>query len=269
MLPVKRASSQQLLLRDVARVSRGAMPGQFDRYNMRRTVSMTANIAGVDLGRVARQVADALTRAGDPPRGAQIDVRGQTPTMHEMLTGLGAGLGLAVVVIFLLLAANYQSLKLSLITVSTAPAAILGVVAVLFLTRSTLNIQSFIGAIMAVGVAMANAILLVTFAERSRHGGLAATDAAVEGAHGRLRPILMTSFAMTAGMLPMALALGESGEQTAPLGRAVVGGLASATLATLFVLPCVFALVQGRAANRSASLDPDDPESSHYARLTQ
>ncbi len=269
MLPVKRASSQQLLLRDVAHVSRGAMPGQFDRYNMRRTVSMTANIAGVDLGRVARQVADALTRAGDPPRGAQIDVRGQTPTMYEMLTGLGAGLGLAVVVIFLLLAANYQSLKLSLITVSTAPAAILGVVTVLFLTRSTLNIQSFIGAIMAVGVAMANAILLVTFAERGRHGGLAATDAVVEGAHSRLRPILMTSFAMMAGMLPMALALGESGEQTAPLGRAVVGGLASATLATVFVLPCVFALVQGRAANRSASLDPDDPESSHYARLTQ
>jgi multidrug efflux pump subunit AcrB len=268
-LPVKRASRQQLLLRDVARVSRGAMPGQYDRYNMRRMVGMTANIAGEDLGRVSRQVADALTRAGDPPRGAQIDVRGQVPTMREMLTGLATGLGLAVVVIFLLLAANYQSLRLSFITVSTVPAAIFGVVIVLFLSRTTLNIQSFIGAIMAVGVAMANAILLVTFAERSRHGGQLATVAAVDGAHSRLRPILMTSFAMMAGMLPMALGLGESGEQTAPLGRAVIGGLASATLATLLVLPCVFALVQGRKSVKSASLDPDDPASSHYSRLAQ
>jgi multidrug efflux pump subunit AcrB len=265
-LPVKRASRQQLLLRDVARVSRGAMPGQYDRYNMRRMVSMTANIAGEDLGRVSRKVAAAVSRAGEPPRGAHIDVRGQVPTMQEMLTGLATGLGLAVVVIFLLLAANYQSLRLSLITVSTAPAAIFGVVIVLFLTRTTLNIQSFIGAIMAVGVAMANAILLVTFAERSRHGGQLALAAAVDGAHSRLRPILMTSFAMMAGMLPMALGLGESGEQTAPLGRAVIGGLAAATVATLFVLPCVFALVQGRTPTRSASLDPDDAESPHYAR---
>jgi multidrug efflux pump subunit AcrB len=263
-LPVKRASRQQLLLRDVARVSRGAMPGQYDRYNMRRMVGMTANIAGEDLGRVSRQVSAAVARAGDPPRGAQIDVRGQVPTMREMLTGLATGLGLAVVVIFLLLAANYQSLRLSLITVSTAPAAIFGVVIVLFLTRTTLNIQSFIGAIMAVGVAMANAILLVTFAERSRHGGQPATAAAVDGAHSRLRPILMTSFAMMAGMLPMALGLGESGEQTAPLGRAVIGGLAFATLATLLVLPCVFALVQGRKSSQSASLDPDDPESRYF-----
>jgi multidrug efflux pump subunit AcrB len=263
-LPIKHASRQQLLLRDVARVSRGAMPGQYDRYNMRRMVSMTANIAGEDLGRVSRHVTEALSRAGEPPRGAHVDVRGQVPTMQEMLTGLATGLGLAVVVIFLLLAANYQSLRLSLITVSTAPAAIFGVVIVLFLTRTTLNIQSFIGAIMAVGVAMANAILLVTFAERSRHGGKHARDAAVDGAHSRLRPILMTSFAMMAGMFPMALGLGESGEQTAPLGRAVIGGLASATLATLVVLPCVFAMIQGRTSLKSASLDPDDPASFHF-----
>jgi multidrug efflux pump subunit AcrB len=268
-LPVKRASRQQLLLRDVARVSRDAMPGQFDRYNMRRMVSMTANIAGEDLGRVSRRVTDALARAGELPRGAQLDVRGQIPTMQLMLTGLATGLGLAVVVIFLLLAANYQSVRLSLITVSTAPAAILGVVLVLFLTRTTLNIQSFIGAIMAVGVAMANAILFVTFAERCRHGGQLAADAAVDGAHSRLRPILMTSFAMIAGMLPMALGLGESGEHTAPLGRAVIGGLASATLATLLVLPCVFAMIQRRKSVKSASLDPDDPESAHYSKVVQ
>jgi multidrug efflux pump subunit AcrB len=266
VIPVRRnGGSGQLLLRDVAEVRRGTMPGQFDRYNMRRLVSLTANVSGEDLGRVARQVSQALTRAGEPPRGANVDVRGQIPPMRQMLTGLLTGLALAVVVIFLLLAANFQSLKLSLVTVSTAPAVILGVVVALSVTRTTVNIQSFMGAIMAIGVAMANAILLVSFAERVRHGGAAASDAAVRGAATRLRPILMTSFAMMAGMLPMALALGEGGEQTAPLGRAVIGGLVAATLATLLVLPCVFALVQGRAHRRSASLDPDDPESAYLA----
>jgi multidrug efflux pump subunit AcrB len=184
--------------------------------------------------------------------------------MQQMLTGLAIGLGLAIVVIFLLLAANFQSLRLSLVTVSTAPAAVFGVVIVLFLTRTTLNIQSFIGAIMAIGVAMANAILLVTFAERARVAGHASVDAAVNAAASRLRPILMTSFAMMAGMFPMALGLGDGGEQTAPLGRAVTGGLAAATVATLLVLPCFFALVQGTKAARSASLDPDDPTSAHF-----
>ena len=191
--------------------------------------------------------------------------------MRDMLSGLATGLGLAIVVIFLLLSANFQSLRLSLVTVSTAPAVIAGVVVMLYLTRTTLNIQSFIGAIMAVGVAMANAILLVTFAESRRRAptrsvgrGEAAAAAAVEGAGSRLRPILMTTCAMMAGMLPMALALGESGQQNAPLGRAVIGGLAAATAATLFVLPSVFALVQSRATTESASLDPDDPESAYH-----
>src|SRR5439155_7473750 len=145
--------------------------------------------------------------------------------------------------------------------VSTAPAVAAGVVLTLWLTGTTLNVQSFVGAIMAIGVAVANAILLVTFAERSRMGGATADAAAVEGAQSRLRPILMTSVAMIAGMMPMALGLGEGGEQTAPLGRAVVGGLAVATLATLLILPSVFAIVQVRAHRRSASLDPDDEES--------
>ncbi len=267
-VPVKRAFSQQLLLRDVARVSRGTMPGQFDRYNMRRTVSLTANIAGEDLGNVTRKVTAALARVGDPPRGANVDVRGQIPPMQQLLAGLSTGLGVAVVVIFLLLAANFQSIRLSFVTVSTAPAAILGVVVALFITRTTLNLQSFIGAIMSIGVAMANAILLVTFAERSRRGGADSAQAAIDGATSRLRPILMTSFAMMAGMLPMALGLGKSGEQTAPLGRAVLGGLALATLATLFVLPFVFTIVQRSGRQSSPSLDPDDPESSHFVVTT-
>ena len=135
----------------------------------------------------------------------------------------------------------------------------------LWLTGTTINLQSFMGSIMAIGVAVANAILLVTFAERHRRGeGADAGRAAVEGARGRLRPILMTSCAMIAGMMPLALGWGEGGEQTAPLGRAVIGGLVAATLATLIVLPTVFAIVQGRAGRESASLDPDDPESPHY-----
>ena len=138
-------------------------------------------------------------------------------------------------------------------------------VAMLWLTGTTLNLQSFMGAIMAIGVAVANAILLTTFAERSRMGGASAQDAGVEGARSRLRPILMTSCAMIAGMVPMAVGFGEAGEQTAPLGLAVIGGLLAATFATLTVLPSVFAIVQSRAHRRSASLDPDDPASSQSA----
>src|SRR5204862_2544626 len=141
---------------------------------------------------------------------------------------------------------------------------IAGVAVALWLTRTSLNIQSFMGAIMAIGVAVANAILLVTFAERSRLAGASSTDAAVEGAQSRLRPILMTSLAMIAGMVPMAIGLGEGSEQTAPLGRAVVGGLVAATLATLLVLPSAFSILRGRAKRHSISLDPDDPSSRHH-----
>jgi multidrug efflux pump subunit AcrB len=163
-----------------------------------------------------------------------------------------------------LLTANFQSQRLALVTVSTAPAVVAGVVLMLWITSTTLNIQSFIGSIMAVGVAMANAILLVTFAEQRRRDGLSASAAAASGAASRLRAILMTSCAMIAGMLPMALGFGEAGQQNAPLGRAVIGGLVAATAATLLVLPSVFAMVQGRATSASPSLDPDDATSAHY-----
>jgi len=263
-IPLKQTLDGQVLIRDVADIEPGTMPGQYDRYNMRRQVSLTANIAGTDLGTVSRQVDEALKRAGEPPRGSQVEVRGQIPPMRDMQNGLTVGLGLAVVVVFLLLAANFQSVRLSVVTVSTAPAVIAGVVLMLFLTGTTLNIQSFIGSIMAIGVAMANAILLVTFAESRRREGLPVREAAVDGAGSRLRAILMTSCAMIAGMLPMALALGEAGQQNAPLGRAVIGGLIAATMATLFVLPSMFALIQSRASTASPSLDPADPQSPHY-----
>jgi multidrug efflux pump subunit AcrB len=189
--------------------------------------------------------------------------------MAEMFAGLRLGLLMAVGVILLLLAANFQSLRLSLAVGLTIPAVIAGVVLMLWLTRTTLNSQSFMGAIMAIGVAVANAILLVTFAERSRVAGREPWEAAIEGARSRLRPILMTSFAMLAGMVPMALGLGEGGAQSAPLGRAVIGGLIGATCATLIILPPIFAMLQSRHARISASLDPDDPLSSYFEPESQ
>ncbi len=274
-VPVTLRHGQSVLLRNVATVTEGTAVGEYDRYNMQRLVSVTANIAGTDLGRAAQQVSAALRELGPPPADVSVAVRGQVVPLQQMMDGLRTGLLLAVVVIFLLLAANFQSLRLALLVVSTAPAVIAGVILTLWLTGTTLNIQSYMGAIMAVGVSVANAILLVTFAERARVGQasslsetgkmpvpLSAADAAVDGARSRLRPILMTSLAMIAGMIPMALGLGEGGQQTAPLGRAVIGGLAAATFATLLVLPSFFALVQARAHRRSASLDPDDPASS-------
>jgi multidrug efflux pump subunit AcrB len=251
-------------LRDVAEITEGKMPGQIDRYNMQREITVTANIAGADLGTVSRQVNAALQRVGDPPAGVEVEVRGQIPPLESILKGLGVGLLVSIAIIFLLLAANFQSFKLAFVTVSTVPAVIAGVVLTLLLTGTTLNIQSFIGTIMAVGIAMANAILLVTFAEERRRGGEAVLEAAVGGAEARLRAVLMTSAAMIAGMLPMALGLGEAGQQNAPLARAVVGGLLVATFATLFLLPSVFAIVQSRAKVAAASLDPDDPSSPQY-----
>jgi len=263
-LPISYRDGKAVLLRNIASVKEGTSVGQYERYNMQRMVTVTANIADTDLGTVTKQVAQALKEVGAPPPRVNVALRGQIVPMHQMFDGLQTGLLLAIVVIFLLLMANFESMKLAAIVVSTVPAVIVGVILALWLTKTTLNIQSFMGAIMAIGVAVANAILLVTFAERCRMAGASPADSAVEGAQSRLRPILMTSLAMIAGMIPMALGLGEGGEQTAPLGRAVVGGLAAATLATLLVLPSVFAVLRGRASARSVSLDPDDPLSGHY-----
>jgi multidrug efflux pump subunit AcrB len=263
-VPIATRGTNSILLRSVANVTNSTAVGQYARYNSQRMVSLTANIEGGDLGHVAKQVEQAIREVGDAPSGITVAIRGQVPAMNQLLGGLQSGLLLAVVVIFLLLAANFQSLRLAFVVIASAPAVIAGVALALWITGTTLNVQSFIGAIMAIGVAVANAILLVTFAERSRIEGLSAADAAIDGAQSRLRPILMTSFAMIAGMVPMALGLGEAGDQSAPLGRAVVGGLIGATLATLWVLPALFAILRNRASTRSRSLDPRDPNSGHY-----
>jgi multidrug efflux pump subunit AcrB len=270
MIPIKSSSSgkRAVRVRDVATVhDDDTTPGQIDRYNMQREVTITANIADADLGTVSAQVDAALKRVGDPPAGVTVDVRGQIPPMNTVLSGLSTGLMISVGIIFLMLAANFQSFKLAFVTVSTVPAVIAGIVLALFVTGTTLNIQSFIGSIMAIGIAMANAILLVTFAENRRRHGEEAAHAAVAGAEDRLRAVLMTSAAMIAGMIPMALGFGEGGQQNAPLARAVVGGLVLATTATLLILPAVFALVQKSSTTASASLDPADPASQHAAAL--
>ncbi len=245
-------------VRDVAQVGLGTAPGQYDRYNMQRMITITSNISGQDLGAAAREVAEAIQRAGEPPRGVTVNVRGQVPPMNQTMSGLQLGLLLAVVVILLLLTAYFQSLRIAIIVLAAIPAVVAGVAIALWVTGATLNVQSFMGAIMAIGVSVANAILLVTFAEAQRQSGLDSFKAAIAGATSRLRPILMTSFAMIAGMLPMAIAFGEGGEQTAPLGRAVVGGLAASTLAVLTVLPAIFAIAQRRAGTSSPSIHPDD-----------
>ena len=240
------------------------MPGLIERFNGQHIVSVTANIHGITLGEASKRLTQALTGAGTPPRGVKVVMKGEIPPLEQTISGLRTGLLLSVVVIFLLLSANFQSARLALAIVLTVPAVLCGVLLMLKATGTTLNIQSFMGAIMAIGIAVANSILLITFAERSRHENMPLLDAAREGAASRLRAILMTAAAMIFGMLPMAIGFGEGGPQAAPLGRAVIGGLLVSTFATLTILPSIYAILQGRASLTSPSLNPMDPASRYY-----
>ncbi len=253
-----------LMVRDVARVAKSTMPGEIDRTTMQRYVSITANVEGEDLGRAAAQIQKAVDAAGQPPRGVRVLTRGQVAPMREMFTALAVGLGLAVAVILVLLTAYFESPRLALASVSAVPGVLCGVAAMLLLTGTTLNIESFMGSIMCIGVSVSNSVMLVTFISMEWQGGKPVPEAARAGAQDRLRPILMTACAMTIGMVPMALALERGSEMQAPLGRAVIGGLLVSTFATLFVVPSVFALLMGRRVAHTPSLYPDDPESSHY-----
>src|SRR5439155_2878092 len=187
-VPVARSKGQQVSLGSVAAVTEGTVLGEYDRYNMQRMVTLGANVSGEDLGRAADRVTEALRRVGAAPAGVNVAVRGQVTPMAELFGGLRTGLAVAVIAIFLLLAANFQSLRLALAVVMTIPAVLAGAAVALALTRTTINIQSFMGTIMAIGVAVANAILLVTFAERARVEGTAVREAAIEGAASRVRP---------------------------------------------------------------------------------
>jgi multidrug efflux pump subunit AcrB len=260
-IPVNSSTGTHPLLSQVADVRSTTVPGELDRQNGMWMIIASANVGNNDFARAAKEIDRAIAKAGQAPRGVTTQVRGQVSALKQIFTELVIGLALAVVVILLLLTANFQSFRLALIVISTAPAVLVGAILMLLLTGTTVNLESFMGTIMAIGVAVANAILLVTFAEQNRRNGADPVSAARSAASERLRPVLMTSLAMIAGMVPMALAIGQGSEETAPLGRAVIGGLFTATLATLFLLPTVFGMVQKGASLKSPSLDPEDADS--------
>ena len=259
-VPVKSGAVAPISVGDVADIAFGQAVGEYHRYNMQRMVTVTANVVDQDLGQAAADIRDALAEL-PPPRGVNVSVRGQVRPMELMTGSLELGLMLAIVAVFLLLAAYFQSLKVAFAVIMAIPAVLSGVALALMLTGVTLNIQSFMGAIMAVGVSVADSILLCTFAEAARREGVSSVEAAVEASRMRMRPILMTSVVMIAGMTPLAL----GSDQTAPLGIAVIGGLFASTLAALVVIPSVFAVVQRNAPTSSSSIDPEDPASPHYA----
>jgi multidrug efflux pump subunit AcrB len=263
-IPLMQDGRTQPQLTDIAAMKLGTMPGLIERYNGQHVVSLTANVHGITLGEASQKLNQALKDVGAPPRGLTVGLRGEIPALEQTISGLRIGLLLAVLVIFLLLAANFQSIRLALAIVLTIPAAICGVLLMLLVTGTTLNVQSFMGAIMAIGIAVANSILLVTFAERARKAGQPLLESTEEGATSRLRAILMTAAAMIFGMVPMAIGFGEGGSQSAPLGRAVIGGLIVSTFATLTVLPSIYAVLQARASIVSPSLNPNDPGSRYH-----
>ncbi len=257
-IPIKTGNFAGPFVRDVASVYYGSMPGEFDHYNMRRTISISANLANDDLGKASEDVQNAIDAIAKPPRGIKVTIRGQVPTMDKAFFALSLGVCFAIVAIFLLLVSFFQSISLALIIISVIPAILFGALLALFLTHTTVNVQSFMGAIMATGVGVANSILVVVFAEERRALGISSKSAAITGAAARLRPVLMTSIAMIAGMVPMALGMSEGGDRTAPLGRAVIGGLLVSTNAVLLVLPLIYAMVQKKATRKSVSMLPED-----------
>jgi len=256
-IPLLKGKSSPTLA-DVADFKINYEPGEYDRTGPRRFITVSANIYKKDLGAATTEVQNILKSIGAPPKGLVAEVKGMSSLLTDTLSSLQNGLMFAILVIFLLLAANYQSFKLSLTVLVTIPAVILGSLTALLITGSTLNLQSYMGMIMSTGVSVANAILIVTTGESLRLEFRDSTRAAITSASVRLRPILMTSFAMIAGMIPMASGMGEAGEQSAPLGRAVIGGLFASTLAALFILPLVFSWVQNKTTYSTPSLMPDE-----------
>lgn len=259
-----RSNELHPILADVATIAEETGPGQYDRSGPNRLVTITANLHKTDLGTAGQKVEEAILASGEPPRGVVVEFKGQAKLLEETINSLQSGLIVAIVIIFLLLTANFQSFKLSLLILSSIPAVVAGSLLMLLACGATLNLQSYMGLIMSVGVSVANAILMITNAESLRIECKDAKKAAVQAAQNRIRPILMTTIAMIAGMIPMAAGLGEGGDQISPLGQAVIGGLLASTFASLFILPGIFVLLQSKASYASVSLDPEDPESNYY-----
>jgi len=261
-IPISGGAGNTHYLSEVASWKRTVVTGEYDRLNQQRYITITANIHRQDAGTVFNKVNSIITGMGKLPNGAKILLRGQPPLLAQTLDSLRFGLLIAIVVIFLLMTVYFQSFRVALATLSVIPAVIAGSLLFLFLTGNTLNIQSYMGAIMAVGVAIANSVLFITSAEYNRRQGIESGH--LRAAEIRLRPILMTSAAMIAGMIPMAAGLSEGGDQTAPLAIAVIGGLLFSAISVLFFLPQVYQLITGRRKYVAVSLDPDDADSIHY-----
>ncbi|MGH8778214.1 efflux RND transporter permease subunit [Paraburkholderia sp.] len=244
------------LLGNLATVKPGVLPVVVTHYNIQPAVDLYVSVDGRDLGSVASRIDTLVSKArATLPRGTDLVVRGQVQTMRSSYVGLGVGVAMAIVLVYLLMVINFQSWLDPLIIISALPAAIAGIVWMLFLTGTHLSVPALTGAIMTVGVATANSILVVSFARQRLHEGAIPLVAALEAGATRIRPVLMTAAAMIIGMVPMALGLGEGAEQNAPLGRAVIGGLLFATVSTLLFVPMVFAGVHNRLARRHARRD--------------
>jgi multidrug efflux pump subunit AcrB len=247
------------LLTNLAQVERSTTLSVANHYNIQNVFDVFANVQDRDLGGAARDVRRVMaSMEKDLPRGTSLVLRGQVQNMDSAFRGLAGGLVFAVILVYALMVVNFQSWLDPFIIITALPGALSGILLALFVTQTTINVPSLMGAIMSIGVATSNSILLVTFAndQRKEHG-LDATAAALSAGYIRLRPVLMTALAMIIGMLPMALGLGEGAEQNAPLGRAVIGGLALATVATLFVVPVIYSLLRRRPPFAAGELHPE------------
>ncbi len=250
-IPVTSSSGKTNILGALATLSRSARDAVVYHYNAQTTINLYATTERRDLGAVADDVQRIIDEArGELPKGSTIEMRGQVETMNGSFSGLAFGLILAVVLVYLLIVVNFQSWLDPFIIITALPGALAGIVWMLFLTHTTLSIPALTGAIMCIGIATANSILVVSFARAAlaEHGD--AVRSALEAGYTRFRPVLMTALAMMIGMVPMAIGLGEGGEQNAPLGRAVIGGLMVGTIATLFFVPVVFSIVYRRMEAR-------------------
>jgi len=241
------ASAQPQLLENLTSMSRRQEPAVVTHYNVQRVIDIYAGTQGRDLGGVAADIAKITAAAQKQlPKGSSMVVRGQVATMHSSFVGLGAGLAFAIVLVYLLIVINFQSWSEAFIIITALPAALAGICWILYLTQTTLSVPALMGTIMSMGVATANSVLIISFANERFAETKNALRAALEAGSTRLRPVIMTALAMIIGMVPMAIGMGEGGEQNAPLGRAVIGGLLFATTATLFFVPTVFAIVRYR-----------------------
>ncbi|MCW3120398.1 MAG: acriflavin resistance protein, partial [Chitinophagaceae bacterium] len=263
-IPVGKSGDNTIYLRDIADLKKGNSIGEYDRINQQRFITVTANIHKQDLGKAVKDVNAAIKKLGALPPAVKVFLRGPSDVLNQISTELSIGLLLAVIVIGLMLTAYFQSFKLSLTVLSVLPGVLAGSLFLLWITGNTLNIQSFMGVIMAVGVAVANAILLVYNAEQLRRGPGNPGMIGAQAAANRFRPIVMTSVAMIAGMIPMSLGLGDTGKQTASLAIAVIGGLLFSTFISLGLVPLVYELLIRNKKSISPSLDPDDETSVYY-----